>query len=31
MSILDIGQIIFITIVVLISFVGMVYVIKNSR
>ncbi len=31
MSILDIAQLVFIGVVVIVSFVGMVYVIKNSR
>lgn len=31
MSILDIGQLVFIGVVVIVSFVSMVYVIKNSR
>ncbi|SUX13196.1 Uncharacterised protein [Campylobacter upsaliensis] len=31
MSILDIVQLVFISVVVIVSFVSMVYVIKNSR
>ncbi|EAL53287.1 hypothetical protein CUP1437 [Campylobacter upsaliensis RM3195] len=31
MSILDIAQLVFISVVVIVSFVGMVYVIKNNR
>lgn len=31
MSILDIVQLVFISVVVIVSFVGMVYVIKNGR